>query len=577
MTHLLRAIALAIAVAGAIDPAFTVRRPGPINVELRTDGSPAAESLRDALQQKLPRHVAVNASAARQAVIVIGDRLPSPAIEAGVPISVIIPGPPPNVRVDPRLGVLKLAAGQSTTVSATVEGRGVAGRMSVIALHQSGVELARVEHTWKTDGAAAIDLPYVPASTGRHALRIVAVPLDDETRTDDNAADGVVDVASRRLRVLVHESRPSWAAGFVRRALEADPAFAVSTRQQSSRGIETESGAPPPALSAGALDVFDLVIVGAPEDLSAREASVLEAYAHERGGTVAFLPDRRPSGPYVSLLGSRDYQEVLLDRPAALTTGGAAALRASELVVPRDASPSAVALARTKDDAPVIVSWPAGDGRVIYSGALDAWRFRGDEGNGFGEFWRRTAAAAALASPSAIEVMLDPAVVAPSMPVRILAKIRRTEYRRGGDPRAVEMPAVSGAVIDAGGGASTVRLWPASEPGSFHGLFTPIEPGRYTVRLDLDGGASSELTFVVDPEASRHGLPDEPFLRALTAATGGVLTAGADFAPLLMHLDGIAMDDHAVEAHPMRSAWWIVPFAGVLCAEWAARRKRGLR
>jgi hypothetical protein len=28
--------------------------------------------------------------------------------------------------------------------------------------------------------------------------------------------------------------------------------------------------------------------------------------------------------------------------------------------------------------------------------------------------------------------------------------------------------------------------------------------------------------------------------------------------------------------HPMRSPWWVVAFAGLLCAELAIRRKRGL-
>jgi hypothetical protein len=28
--------------------------------------------------------------------------------------------------------------------------------------------------------------------------------------------------------------------------------------------------------------------------------------------------------------------------------------------------------------------------------------------------------------------------------------------------------------------------------------------------------------------------------------------------------------------HPMRSAWWVVPFAGLLTLEWAFRRRQGL-
>jgi hypothetical protein len=31
------------------------------------------------------------------------------------------------------------------------------------------------------------------------------------------------------------------------------------------------------------------------------------------------------------------------------------------------------------------------------------------------------------------------------------------------------------------------------------------------------------------------------------------------------------------EIHPMRSPWWIVPFAGALGAEWWRRRRSGLR
>jgi len=29
------------------------------------------------------------------------------------------------------------------------------------------------------------------------------------------------------------------------------------------------------------------------------------------------------------------------------------------------------------------------------------------------------------------------------------------------------------------------------------------------------------------------------------------------------------------DTHPMRSPWWALPFAALLCAEWAVRRKRG--
>ena len=38
-----------------------------------------------------------------------------------------------------------------------------------------------------------------------------------------------------------------------------------------------------------------------------------------------------------------------------------------------------------------------------------------------------------------------------------------------------------------------------------------------------------------------------------------------------------ALEAARVEGRPMRSAWWILPFAACLSAEWWLRRRRGLR
>jgi len=58
---------------------------------------------------------------------------------------------------------------------------------------------------------------------------------------------------------------------------------------------------------------------------------------------------------------------------------------------------------------------------------------------------------------------------------------------------------------------------------------------------------------------------------------------GIDVAPeRLADLEGlirrtVASPRFSIARHPMRSAWWMLPFAACLSAEWWMRRRRGLR
>jgi hypothetical protein len=56
-----------------------------------------------------------------------------------------------------------------------------------------------------------------------------------------------------------------------------------------------------------------------------------------------------------------------------------------------------------------------------------------------------------------------------------------------------------------------------------------------------------------------------------------VVDAG-DIAPLVTRSREIRDEArHSRETHPMRSPWWIVPFAACLSAEWWLRRRAELR
>ena len=131
-------------------------------------------------------------------------------------------------------------------------------------------------------------------------------------------------------------------------------------------------------LSADALASYDAVLLGAPEDLTESEVAALSSFCELRGGAVIFLPDRRPSGSYARLVSSSGFDEALLNKPAPLVGDGPIGVSASEFALPRRLGPGAIAVASLSRQVAraAIGSVPLGRGRILFSGALDAWRFR---------------------------------------------------------------------------------------------------------------------------------------------------------------------------------------------------------
>jgi hypothetical protein len=263
--------------------------------------------------------------------------------------------------------------------------------------------------------------------------------------------------------------------------------------------------------------------------------------------------------------------ERLSERPEKLAAiAPLAPLQASELLLTATEPPLTDRLVVTSGANPsaAIVSMPRGAGRLVVSGALDAWRFRTEDDNAFDRFWQSTIVGLALAVRPPIEVSVARSIVKPGAQVEMVVSVRGS--RRAGE-RSVR------AAVD----GRPVRLWPDAEAGVFRGSFTARETeGRSTVVAELDGAppVSAARPFVVSKDAravlpavtaplsllaaSHHGIdvtPDkigdvEQFIRRTVAAPSATLTR-----------------------HPMRSAWWMLPFALCLSGEWYLRRRRGAR
>lgn len=567
---ILRAIAILIALAGVIDPAMSLSRPIPTPVALHLDRSdPESADVEKRLRAAMKGRIHLVGGREAEAHVVLG----AARAEASVfsePVSRVRGSEEPGVAIIAAPSAVQAPVDSAENIGVTIQARGLAGQSSTVVLEDGHVELARAEHRWSGDETATVKLPYLALTAGARPLTVRTEPAKDERRLSDNKVDILAMSEPRESRIAVIEPRPSWPAGFIRRQLENEPAFRVASILRTATDVETRAGEPPRAVTLDQLLPFEVVIAGAPEELPASEVDALRHFAELRGGTVILLPDRRPAGAYAGLLPG-PATEQLLNEPHMLEPAG---VPATEIVSIRAAA--GVRALASINGAPVIFSWPLGAGRVLFSGALDGWRYRGDPRSRAGDFWRDAIMTAALAAPPRVRLEIEPAVVRSGGTVRIVARVRPTEIAAVEGSRTGGSFAIEALVSDPSGHEDIVRLVPTMEYGTLEGRIATSLPGVYAVTVSLASGARSRTTFLARDEAPTLSGSDRA-LDGVPELTGGVVAASTDLSPLVRHLSAIPRSTRREAAHPMRSAWWMIAFAAALCAEWTLRRRRGLR
>lgn len=496
--RLLRLIAVAIAIAGAIDPVITADRRVKPDVSVITAGRLPDPALADRVARTLESHFTVvrGASLGAAAVVSVGTELPPADARRLQPAFAVIP--------EPRTPFVAITAADAPPVTqlqarmpvgVRVHTRAAQGRQLNVTLASGGVVVDRLTRDITgNDTSEIVELGFIATATGDSTAVVTA-------EIAGASAPSIVDlrttVIDQRWAVLVFDRRPSWMSTFVRRTIEADPRFVVTSRVSTSRGASVSAGRPPEILaSLPSLELFQTVIAGAPDELTDADVAGLEGFMRQRGGTVVLLIDVASEGrPFERLAGVTTWRHAARAEPSG-------APLASEVVTPaawpewaEPLSPVGPAAAKQTSavTAPAVWQMPVGRGRLIVSGALDAWRYRDRDADAFDRFWRSAISAAAQATPS-------PSTQPVSQPTTTAAETRR-----------------------------------------------PTPDDRELIK---------------DWTSSRHGESiSESKLATLVPALDRVLAPASGRRPW----------------HPMRSAWWIVPFALAAGGEWWLRRRRGQR
>lgn len=616
----LRAVAIAIALAAAVDPAVTTMRPvrpvvSVVAAEPARDGALAARVAAE-LAGAFTVLPAPFADAA--AVVVVGERVPPDAVRASLPDSAPVFAVLPDAGAALRIAGLEaprhVPLASRVEVVALLDATAARGREVEVRLSHEGALADRVVVEAATDGLR-VPLRYVPTAAGPAHLRVEAAVAGGRAPTDSARADLVVEVRDARWQVLVFDRRPSWQSTFVRRALARDPRLVVTSRTETSPAASAEAGRAPEGLDDLARTMrFDAIVVGAPEALTARDVDGLARWLRRRGGGALLLFDRDTAGPADRLLGTSGWRTSRERAPLPVSLPGllpdSAALRATLVRRPARLPVGAEPLGagRTAD---VVWERPVGAGRLVVNGALDAWRWRDPSRSAFDEAWSALVAdlAAGAAPPLAVE--LASPVLPPGGETTVQVTLRdlalggdvEGEAARAGRGGAASV-AVAAALEGPAGAIVPVRLLPDGAPGTLRGrLRAPGVPGTWRLVVRADTGGSAQAAAAAASAATSPSRAASEGAEALSAAVPVVVADGAtDAVPAERALlsawaasrvgdalpsarvaelpSGMARalrpGPRPVTWHPMRSPWWILPFALALAGEWWLRRRRGL-
>ena len=571
MLRLLRGAAIAIAIFGVIDPALTSMRSSKPEIAVITTGSIYAAAADDVAEQLRDRFTVVRAPfSGAAATVVVSEDVPA-SREAAGPVFVV--WPESALRVSDVTAPARAPLHSAVPVIATIDRSESSGSRADVSLRANGVVVDRqqVEFEVASDQRRiSAPLKFVPTAVGTVQLRVTAT-MDGVTRS----ADVTVDVHDQRWPVLFYDARPSWQSTFVRRAVERDPRFDVASRILTSRNVSSDAGQPPQALGLlTATAQYSAIVVGAPDALSEPDVNGLEAFMRKRAGTVILLLDQNADGPYRRLVGAGSWTTTNALTFVAASRISAERLMATAIARPQSLPPGAQPIALDSLERPVIWRTAVGQGQLIVSGALDSWKFRDPTQSAFDRFWQTLIAGFANAAAPPIAVDLSNPLLEPGEKTDITVALRDLTTLNAGEANGAR--ASVSAVLETSSGSETIRLWPEGV-GRFRGtVHAPDTPGSYRITVTSDAGRA-DAALTVAAAVARPQRENRIQLEAWANSRGGLLVPLQQLGELPDRIASVLETPSRRESwHPMRSAWWIIPFVMLLGAEWWLRRRRGL-
>jgi uncharacterized membrane protein len=452
-----------------------------------------------------------------------------------------------------------------------------------------------------------------PAREGAWELAVRVPAEPDEIRSDNNEQTFPISIRQEVLKVLVVDSTPRWEYRYLRNALMRDPGVQVSCVLLHPDLAPASGLGYLPSLpdTKEALAPYDVVFLGdigiSSKELSLEDAERLRGLVEQQGSGLVFLPGRRGRQATFARSALDPLLPVTLDasQPEGVSSATPSALALTQsgrghlltMLAPSEdenaavwrqlpgfywhaavekARPGAEVLAVHADRRnewgrlPLLVTRPAGNGKVLFMGTDGAWRWRrGVEDVYHYRFWgqvvRWMSYQRHLAQDKGLRVFFNPDRPRRGETVHIHATVLTPG----------ESDAVTAEITAPGGHAERATLvGRAGGWGLFEGKFVAEVAGTYKIKVrDL------QMELVVageDPEpVGRPSRPDVLLeVAQITEGASGNLDELDGFVRRLAALPERAPVEQRVRlwCHPL----WGTVIITLLAIYWVGRKAAGL-
>ena len=495
-------------------------------------------------------------------------------------------------------------------------------KTAVSIVDESG-EAASKEITIPPNGEVEDAILWSPRATGE-VTATVKLPVEtDEAIAENNEKSFHISIRVEKLKVLVVDSLPRWEYRYLRNALARDPGVELSClllrpELGPGDGLDYIQAFPDSKESLAPYDVVFLGDVGIGEDeLTENDALLLKGLVEQQGSGLVFVPGRR--GREATFLNSplKDLYPVELDDTK---PGGIGLQNESQLILtsagkrhwltrfdsdedrndelwkqlpgffwsaPVEKSrPGSEVLAVHSDmrnswgRMPLLVTRPAGNGKVLFLGTDSAWRWRrGVEDKFHYRFWgqvvRWMAHQRHLSGKDGIRLSYSPETPQAGDTVFL----QTTVLDQSGFP--IDKGPVTGSVTSPG--ARRERLEFAQLDGGwgvFKSSFTAPEAGTYKLEIasEQNGRRLATGLFVSRPLLEKQGQPvNSQVLREISAITRGASFSVDDLDKVVDQIS-LLPEPQPVEKRlrVWSEPWWGGLLVLLLIVYWIGRKWAGL-
>ena len=458
---------------------------------------------------------------------------------------------------------------------------------------------------------------------GSSTLELSIPVADGELVASNNSRKFTIAGRPEKIRVLVIESLPRWEYRFLRNALSRDPGVELSCllfhpQLGPGGGLDYIDAFPEKLEDLAKYDVIFLGDVGAKEDqLTKEQCALVRGLVENQASGVIFMPG--PQGNQMSLLDSElsDLIPVILDEdkpggfsesiaaPLTLTSEGRGSLLTMlgdneqenpEIwrrlpgffwhapVIKAKGGTEVLAVHGNRRDKfgpiPLLVTKPAGSGKVLFMGIDSAWRWRrGVEDLYHYRFWGQVARWMSyqrnMAAGQRVRLFFTPERPEPGSTVTLNANA----FDANGAPLESGTVAVDLTAPD--GRTSRIELQKnESAWGAYSGRFKVDMPGAWKIRATASGAEDKPLETTLlaqGVEIEKTGQPARPeVLEEMARVSRGRVVQPAQLGDLVKEINALPEPRPLESRIPLWSHWaTLAALITLLGIFWTGRKLNG--